>query len=73
MVDVICYLCRDENLLAPSSALKAPVSVLVSKVSGRVRHVEPSSRYKDKHPLVLSLSLGVRISVIFLDLVLVCS
>lgn len=53
MVDVICYLCRDENLLAPSSALKAPVSVLVSKVSGRVRHVEPSSSLFEAIDLIL--------------------
>lgn len=45
MVDVICYLCKDENLLSPSAALKAPVSVLLPKVPGLIVHVEPSSRY----------------------------
>lgn len=45
MVDVICYLCKDENLLSPSAALKAPVSVILSKIPGLVMHVEPSSRY----------------------------
>ncbi|KAI7985141.1 putative LRR receptor-like serine/threonine-protein kinase [Camellia lanceoleosa] len=44
MVDVICYLCKDENLSSPSSALKSPVSVLLPKLPGLVRHVEPSSR-----------------------------
>lgn len=44
MVDVICYLCREENLSSPSSALKAPLTVLLSKSQGLVRHVEPSSR-----------------------------
>ncbi|KAL6975389.1 hypothetical protein U1Q18_024185 [Sarracenia purpurea var. burkii] len=43
MVDVICYLCKDNHLSSPSSALKSPVSVLLSDVPGRVRHVEPSS------------------------------
>ncbi|CAL5334500.1 unnamed protein product [Camellia sinensis] len=43
MVDVICYLCKDENLSSPSSALKSPVSVLLPKLPGLVRHVEPSS------------------------------
>lgn len=45
MVDVICYLCRDENLLSPSAALKAPVSAILPKIPGLVRHLEPSSRY----------------------------
>ena len=45
MVDVICYLCKDENLLSPSAALKAPVSVILPKIPGLVMHVEPSSRY----------------------------
>lgn len=44
MVDVICYLCRDENLLSPSAALKAPVSAILPKIPGLVRHLEPSSR-----------------------------
>ncbi|KAL0406821.1 UNVERIFIED_CONTAM: CBS domain-containing protein CBSX5 [Sesamum latifolium] len=34
MVDVICYLCREENLSAPGSALKSPVSVLLPSVKG---------------------------------------
>ncbi|CAL5343708.1 unnamed protein product [Camellia sinensis] len=45
MVDVICYLCKDENLSSPSSALKSPVSVLLPKLLGLVRHVEPSSSW----------------------------
>lgn len=45
MVDVICYLCKDENLLSPSAALKAPVSSVLPKIPGLVMHVEPSSRY----------------------------
>ncbi|KAH1120933.1 hypothetical protein J1N35_004093 [Gossypium stocksii] len=42
MVDVICYLCKDENLVSPSVALKEPVSVLLPKIPGLVLHVEPS-------------------------------
>ena len=56
MVDVICYLCKDENLSSPSSALKSPVSVLLPKLPGLVRHVEPSCRYGS---LSLSLSLSL--------------
>ncbi|XWS10545.1 hypothetical protein CRYUN_Cryun38cG0004800 [Craigia yunnanensis] len=42
MVDVICYLCKDENLVSPSVALKEPVTVLLPKIPGLVMHVEPS-------------------------------
>ncbi|XP_042941199.1 CBS domain-containing protein CBSX5-like [Carya illinoinensis] len=33
MVDVICYLCRDENLFSPSATLKAPVSASSKNVN----------------------------------------
>ncbi|KAE8680144.1 CBS domain-containing protein CBSX5 [Hibiscus syriacus] len=42
MVDLICYLCKDEKLASPSLALKEPVSVLLPKIHGLVLHVEPS-------------------------------
>lgn len=45
MVDVICFLGKDENLLSPSTALESPVSVLLPMVQGLVMHVEPNSRY----------------------------
>lgn len=45
MVDIICFLCKEENLLNPASALQSPVSVLLSKDSGLVRHLEPSARF----------------------------
>lgn len=45
MVDVICYLCREENLQRTSDALNAPLTDILSESStGIVRHVEPSSR-----------------------------
>lgn len=44
MVDVICYLSKDENLLSPSDALKNPVSEILPKIPGIVMHVEPSCR-----------------------------
>ncbi|KAJ4828448.1 hypothetical protein Tsubulata_005670 [Turnera subulata] len=53
MVDVICYLCREENLLSPSSAFGAPVSVLLPKLPGLVAHVEPSSRLLEAIDLIL--------------------
>ncbi|KAJ0044879.1 CBS domain-containing protein CBSX5-like [Pistacia vera] len=53
MVDVICYLCKDENLLSPSDALKAPVSVLLPKIPGLVVHVEPSCSLLEAIDLML--------------------
>ncbi|GMP65738.1 hypothetical protein CsSME_00026413 [Camellia sinensis var. sinensis] len=53
MVDVICYLCKDENLSSPSSALKSPVSVLLPKLPGLVRHVEPFSSLLEAIDLIL--------------------
>ncbi|KAF8409288.1 hypothetical protein HHK36_005362 [Tetracentron sinense] len=47
MVDVVCYLCRSENLLCPLTALKSPVSVLLPKVPGLVKHVEPHSSLRE--------------------------
>ncbi|KAF2285998.1 hypothetical protein GH714_009585 [Hevea brasiliensis] len=54
MVDVICYLCKDENLMCPSTALKAPLSVLLPKIPGLVTHAEPSARL----PFPCSSALG---------------
>ncbi|KAI7731694.1 hypothetical protein M8C21_022447 [Ambrosia artemisiifolia] len=43
MVDIICYLCKDDNITSPSSVLDSPVSVLLSPDSNVVRHVDPST------------------------------
>ncbi|GFS46369.1 CBS domain-containing protein [Actinidia rufa] len=43
MVDVICFLCREKNLLNPSSALQSPLSDLLTKSPGIVKHLEPHS------------------------------
>ena len=47
MVDLICFLCKEENLKNPGKALQEPVSsVLVpSKVPGLVTHLEPHARF----------------------------
>lgn len=45
VVDIVCYLYRDENLDSPAVALKAPVSALLPEAEGIVRHVDSSSRY----------------------------
>ncbi|XP_059659208.1 CBS domain-containing protein CBSX5-like [Cornus florida] len=43
LVDIICFLCREENLSRPSVALQSPVSDLLPKLPGLVRHLEPQS------------------------------
>ncbi|KAK4398394.1 CBS domain-containing protein CBSX5 [Sesamum angolense] len=53
MVDIICYLCREEHLGSPALALKAPVSVLLSKFKGLVRRVDPSSSLLEAIDLIL--------------------
>ncbi|KAK3016713.1 hypothetical protein RJ639_007525 [Escallonia herrerae] len=54
MVDVTCFLCMDKNLSSPSSALKAPVSVLLPQVPANlVRHVEPPLSLLEAIDLIL--------------------
>ncbi|KAK9938171.1 hypothetical protein M0R45_014925 [Rubus argutus] len=53
MVNVICYLSKDDNLLAPSAALKAPVSEVLTKIPGNVMHVEPSCSLLQAIDLIL--------------------
>lgn len=45
MVDVICYLCKKENLVRPLDALQSPLSQILPKVSGIVRHLEANTRF----------------------------
>lgn len=45
MVDIISFLSKEDNLLNLESALQAPVSVLLPKASGIVRHLELSARF----------------------------
>ncbi|XP_031268302.1 CBS domain-containing protein CBSX5-like [Pistacia vera] len=53
MVDIVCFLCKEENLLNLASALEAPVSVLLPKASGIVRHLEPNASLLDAINLML--------------------
>ncbi|XP_050218367.1 CBS domain-containing protein CBSX5-like [Mercurialis annua] len=53
IVDVICYLCEDKNLVSPSVALKQSVSVLLPKIPGLVVHVDPSSSLLEAIDLIL--------------------
>ncbi|KAI3818741.1 hypothetical protein L1987_12558 [Smallanthus sonchifolius] len=43
MVDVITYLCKEENQSRPFEALQTSVLDLVPKVKGQIRHLEPNS------------------------------
>ncbi|PON96079.1 CBS domain containing protein [Trema orientale] len=53
MVDVICFLSREENLASPASALQAPLSLLLPKIPGLVMHLEPNARLLDAIDLIL--------------------
>ncbi|KAG6591973.1 CBS domain-containing protein CBSX5, partial [Cucurbita argyrosperma subsp. sororia] len=53
MVDVIFYLCRDENLFSPAAALQASVSEILSQIPGIVMHLEPSASLLEAIDLVL--------------------
>ncbi|KAI4366080.1 hypothetical protein MLD38_022003 [Melastoma candidum] len=53
MVDVICYLSEEKNLLSPSAALRAPVSVLLPKSPDRVAHVEANASLLEAIDLIL--------------------
>ncbi|CAJ2659861.1 unnamed protein product [Trifolium pratense] len=53
MVDVIVFLCKEENLLCPSSALKTPISHVLPKVHGLVVHLEHSSSLLEAIDLIL--------------------
>jgi len=46
MVDIICFLCKPENLSSPAEALRSPVSVLLADDgSSLVRHIQPNARF----------------------------
>ncbi|KAF2305153.1 hypothetical protein GH714_002124 [Hevea brasiliensis] len=53
MVDVICFLCKEENLKNPGRALGESVSVLLPKVPGLVRHLEPNASLLEAIDLIL--------------------
>ncbi|EOY28290.1 hypothetical protein QUC31_012957 [Theobroma cacao] len=53
MVDIICFLCKEENLSNPGTALQAPVSVLIPKVPGLIRHLEPNASLVEAMDLIL--------------------
>ncbi|XP_071693939.1 CBS domain-containing protein CBSX5-like [Rutidosis leptorrhynchoides] len=53
MVDIICYLCKQDNIESPSSALDSPVSVLLSRDLAVVRHVDPSTSLVEAIDLII--------------------
>ncbi|XP_022139821.1 CBS domain-containing protein CBSX5-like [Momordica charantia] len=53
MVDIICFLCRQENLLQPATALRSPISGLIHEDVGLVRHLEPHSSLMEAIDLIL--------------------
>ncbi|KAL9232425.1 hypothetical protein vseg_007539 [Gypsophila vaccaria] len=53
MVDIICFLCKQENLGSVSSALLSPVSDILPESSGLVKHVNPSTSLVEAIDLIL--------------------
>ncbi|XP_022728543.1 CBS domain-containing protein CBSX5-like [Durio zibethinus] len=53
MVDIICFLCKEENLSNPGTALQASVSILIPKAPGFVRHLEPNASLVEAIDLIL--------------------
>ncbi|PIA45572.1 hypothetical protein AQUCO_01600046v1 [Aquilegia coerulea] len=53
IVDVVCYLCNEDNISSPSSALNSPISVLLPKVNGLVQHVDSHLSLLDALDLIL--------------------
>lgn len=54
IVDVVCYLCEEQNILRPEDALAAPVSNLLRhKVAGVVRRVETQFSVLEALDLIL--------------------
>jgi hypothetical protein len=47
MVDIICFLCKPENLSSPAAALRSPISILLADddKSSLVRHLQPNARF----------------------------
>ncbi|KAG6573257.1 CBS domain-containing protein CBSX5, partial [Cucurbita argyrosperma subsp. sororia] len=52
MVDIICFLCRQENLLQPAIALRSPISVLIPLGLELVRHLEPHASLMEAIDLI---------------------
>eukprot|EP01018_Ginkgo_biloba_P033080 Gb_18026 [translate_table: standard] len=53
MVDIICYLSRDESLFDPASALSAPISGLLPRIPSQVRHINGHSSLLQALDLIL--------------------
>ncbi|GJW01397.1 CBS domain-containing protein CBSX5-like protein [Tanacetum coccineum] len=53
MVDVIVFLCNEKNLMNPLDALQTNVLEIVSKVQGRIKHLEPDSSLLDAIDCIL--------------------
>ncbi|CAO2833434.1 unnamed protein product [Amaranthus hypochondriacus] len=53
MVDIICFLCREDNLKSPSSALFSPVSAIFTHHSHFIKHVDPSTGLLEAIDLIL--------------------
>ncbi|KGN64667.1 CBS domain-containing protein CBSX5 [Cucumis sativus] len=67
MVDIICFLCRQENLLQPAIGLQSPISVLIPEGFELVRHLEPHASLMEAidliHDGVHNLVIPIKMSI----------
>ncbi|KAK1407093.1 hypothetical protein QVD17_38704 [Tagetes erecta] len=54
MVDIICFLSKEDNITSPSTALNSPVSVLISPDTSVVRHVDPDTCLVDAIDMIIN-------------------
>lgn len=45
MVDIVCFLCEEENLLDPAAALQLSVDAVIHKSPWLVQHLDPQARF----------------------------
>ncbi|KAL2331454.1 hypothetical protein Fmac_019035 [Flemingia macrophylla] len=64
MVDVICYLCTEDNLLSPSSALNKPLSSILPKDPSLVVHLQPSSSLLEAIDLILEGAQNIVVPIL---------
>ncbi|KAK4759753.1 hypothetical protein SAY87_022884 [Trapa incisa] len=64
LVDICCFLCREENLPSPSTVLQSPVEAVIPKVPGLVRHLEPQSSFLEAFELILDGAQNIIVPII---------
>ncbi|KAK4797736.1 hypothetical protein SAY86_030062 [Trapa natans] len=64
LIDISCFLCREENLPSPSTALHSPVEAVIPKVPGLIRHLEPQSSFLEAIELILDGAQNIVVPIL---------